>query len=163
VTTFRDKILSPLDAIRGIGGRLGLRRFTVTVRQRAWTGGIPGQGTSSDTTTVLQNIDATGTAQPVIVRQVSRSEAIASGGLYTERDVRVGPMTPTYAATFFQPSGGGYTDGQVNPGPVSGATQLQYLVAGPGWPSPHGLAELIGLEATDLHTYAILRSTGRQA
>lgn len=161
--TFRDQILSPLDAIRGIGGRLGLRRFTVTVRTRVWTGAIPGDGTSTDTDVVLTNQDATGTMQPVMVRQLKRSEVITSGGLYADRDIRVGPMTPDYAAQFFQQSTGGYADGDLDPVPTASATQLFYMVSGPGWPQPQGLAEKVGMESTDLHLYLILRSTGRQA
>jgi hypothetical protein len=162
VTTFRDQILAPLDLIRGVGDLLGLRLYTVTVRKRVWSGTIPGDGTPTDTDVVLKNARPNGVSAPVMLRQLSRKEVIASGGLYVDRDVRVGPMTPAYAATSLQ-AAGGYHDADVDPATSGSPTELFYIVSGPGWPSPAGYAEKVGEEATALHFYLILRSTGRQA
>jgi hypothetical protein len=101
-------ILPALDAIRSIGGILGLRPFTVTVRRRVWTGFTPGApgSTKTDTDTVLVNQAPDGTLQPVLVRQVTRKEIFASGGQLTSRDWKVGPMTPVYAASLGLLAGG---------------------------------------------------------
>ncbi len=168
---FVPTILSPLDRVRAIGGILGLRVFQVTVRKRVWTfsgprrvPGAPGS-TKTDFDTVLTNESVDGTLQPVRVRQLKRSEVVSSGGRYAATDLRVGPMTPTYAATLLSTSGG-QDDGAMNPAPSNSATEIIWIVATNdggthGVPAGGAICELKGEEATSLHYYAILRSTGR--
>jgi|SRR6185312_12602121 len=165
--SFQSGILRPLDTIRAIGGTLGLRVFTVTVRQRVWTG-LPGEpgSTKTDTDTVLTNQAADGTKVNVLVRQVSRREAIASGGRFTDRDLKVGPITPPYPAAF-QLASGGFDDGTVDPQPTNSAIEMLWIVASTngtfGFPPSGALCEKVGEEATALHTYVFLRATGRLA
>ena len=163
---FVPAIKPALDAVRSIGGLLGLRVFAVTVRKRVWSGGRPGVGTKTDTDTVLTNQAANGTLQPVRVRQVSRSEAIASGGQYVARDLRVGPMTPSFLASLFLPAAG-FDDSSMNPQPTASATEMIWIVStndgGTHGLPPSGIVcELRGKESTSLHGYVILRATGRE-
>ena len=155
--TLATALLPALDTIRSIRGQLGLNPFTVTVLMRQWSGERPGVGSSLDTTTVLQNA-----GQPVMVKQLSARDIVASGGLYRDRDMRVGPMTPSYAATFVQPAGG-YTDATLDPPVVQGigGTEIFWLVSGPGMPAGGVYCEKVGEEATALHFSVILRATGR--
>jgi hypothetical protein len=159
-------ILPALDAIRGIGGILGLRSFKVVVRKRVWQYGRPGApgAVKTDTDVVLTNQDANGVLQPVRVRQLTRSEVFSSGGQYASRDLRVGPMTPTFLANAFS-AAAGFDDTALNPVPSGSPVELIWIVSSPtgthGIPPSGIICELKGEEATSLHYYGILRSTGR--
>lgn len=163
-----SNLLAPLDAIRAIGGIFGLRVFTVVVRRRTWTGVKPGVGQHTDVDTALTNQGADGNLYPVRVRQLTRQEVFASGGQYAARDLKVGPITPTFLAEILLPAAG-FDDTEMDPmptgGPQGGATQLIWIVASPqgthGIPPGGIICEKKGEEATSLHTYVILRSTGR--
>lgn len=161
---FVPDVLSALDVTRSVGGLLGLRVFTVTVRRRVWSGGRPGLGTQVNTDVVLTNQMADGTTYPVRVKQVSRAEAIASGGQYTNRDLTVGPLTPVFAATAFAEAGG-FDDNSIDPAPTGQSVEMIWIVATTsgthGIPSTGIICEKRGEEATSLHYYAVLRSTGR--
>jgi hypothetical protein len=121
-------------------------------------------GAPVDTDVVLTNQMPDGTKYPVRVEQVSRSEALASGGQYTSRDLKVGPMTPVFAATAFGP-GGGFDDNSIDPAPTGQSVEIIWILAAPsgtfGIPARGVIAEKRGEEATALHYTAVLRSTGR--
>lgn len=164
---FSPTILPALDAIRGIGGLLGLRVFQVKVRKRVWTGGRPGApGTSKvDTDTVLVNQAADGSLQNVRVRQLTRREVIASGGQYAARDLKVGPITPSFLAGILP--AGGFNDGTIDPAPTASATEMIWILSSvpdgtAGIPAGGIICDKRGEEATALHYYVILRATGRQ-
>lgn len=161
---FSPTILPALDAIRGIGGLLGLRVFKVVVRKRVWPGSRPGVGGSAtDTDTVLTDQAADGSLQNVRVRQVSRREAVASGGKYTDRDLKVGPLTPPFAAGIL--AAAGFDDNTVDPTPTTSATEILWIVSAPGGtygiPSTGIICEKIGEDFTALHLNVYLRATGR--
>jgi hypothetical protein len=164
VGAFVPQVLQALDITRSVGGILGLRVFSVKVRRRVWTGARPGLGTKTDTDVVLTNQLADGTLFPVRVRQVSRQEAIASGGAYTNRDLRVGPMTPVFAATAFG-AAGGFDDTSIDPAPTGQSVEMIWIVSTPngtfGIPDAGAVFDKLGEEATSLHYYAVLRQTGR--
>lgn len=166
--SFASELLSDLDEIRTEGGELGLRPFLVTIRRRVWTGIRPGLGAKDYVDTILANYTPYGSSQPVMVRQLTRAEVFASGGAYASRDLKVGPMTPAYAASILNVAGG-VDDSILNPavtsGPQGGATQLIWIVSSPsgtyGIPAGGVVCELKGEEATAFHYYCVLRSTGR--
>ena len=172
---FVPTIKPPLDAVRAIGGLLGLRVFAVTVRKRVWTGTpanlrppAPGAAgmTATDTDVVLTNQAADGSLQPVMVRQVSRREAIASGGQYTARDLRVGPMTPAYAANL-QLGAAGQDDSALNPAPTASPTEIIWILktndgGTHGLPAAGVICEKVGEESTAIHYIIFLRATGCQ-
>lgn len=113
----RDNILVPLDAARSIIAGLGLRRYTVTVRRRAWSGGQPGAGTATNTDLVLSPTPR--------VRTLAPREVAASGGTYEEGDYRVDKITPA----FLGPPPGGYTPAQLHPEPGA-AEDVVVVLAG---------------------------------
>ncbi len=160
--TLRDAILPALDQIRSIGGILGFRRFTVTVRVRSWSGERPGVGVVFEKNVVLTNqgIGSTPTV-PVRVRQLSAKDIIASGGLYRDRDMKVGPMTPTYAASLGLRAGG-YDDSTLDVPTTYSPNEIFWNVTGDGMPFGGVWCDKIGEEATALHYFVILRATGRQ-
>ena len=219
---FRDSIPAPLDRVRAIGARLGLRVYTVRIRTRVWTGPRQGMGTNTDLDTpalvtrlsVTDGAMTTGLASltcspsapfvssdvgktilvpgagpggvnlittiasygsssfvtlastatttvasaavsfgyPCLVRQLKRSEVFASGGLYSDQDLKVGPLTPAYV----NPVTGGYTDVAIEPA-AAPASEVFWLVSGPQVPATGGVFVQIGEEATALHYYVILR------
>lgn len=91
--TVRDALLPALDVVRGVGGTMGLRPYSVTIRVRTWSGPIIGNGTKTDVDSALTVSNGT---QPPMVRQLSGRDVIASGGVFTDQDYEVGPLTPPY-------------------------------------------------------------------
>jgi hypothetical protein len=161
-----DAISPSLDIVRSLGGQLGLRPFRVTVQRRVWTGARPALfgSTYTDQDVVLTNRDQYGNPQPVLVRQVSRREAIASAGFYTNRDLKVGPVTPSYAASVFGPASG-FSDAAIDPAPDGQSVQIIWVVSATGGtfglPPNGAVFEKIGEDASALHYYAYIRQTGR--
>lgn len=125
--TFRDSFLPAVDVFRGIPGIFGLRLFTVSVVSRTWTGTRPGLGTSVDATTGIK-VDL-GVYQAKVTL-VSANDAVASGGLYTNQDIRIGPITPPYTGSSADGSAITVFD------PVVGAspTEIFFNIKGPGYP-----------------------------
>jgi hypothetical protein len=162
MATLASTILPALDAIRGIGGILGLRPFTITLRVRTWSGGSPGKGFKTDTDVRLMNNTATGGTTSVKARFVTTQEIIASGGLYRDRDVKVGPLTPQFAAAYGLPQGG-YGDATLDPvpTPLAQPTEIFWNVIGPGMAPGGSWCSRIKEEASALHYYLVLRADGK--
>jgi hypothetical protein len=159
-----NELLSDLDEIRGIRGELGLNPYTVAVTIRVWSGCTrPGGqgGTHADTTTTLTNgsVDGFGGPYPIMVRQLSRREAIASGGMYTNRTLKVGPLTPQFFATISAPAGG-VTDATLDPTPTTAPTEVFWNVQGPSTPAGGAWFKKVGEEATAIHYYLFLDQGG---
>jgi hypothetical protein len=122
--SLRTSLLSAVDAIRGsVPGALDLRQFAVTVRVRTWTGTRVGLGTKTDVDTTLM----VGGYNPNVER-ISAKDVVASGGLYTAGDYRIGPLTPAYAT-------GGTAVGAINPPTATAPQEVLYHLVGPGLPS----------------------------
>lgn len=164
--TFGEDILPGLDALRAIGGALAVRPFTVKVRRRVWSSVRPGMPGASkvDTDVTLTNLGADGVAYPVRVRQVSRSEALSSGGLYTNRDLKVGPVSPVFAASAFGLAGG-FDDHAIDPTPTGQAVEMIWIVQASrgtfGIPASGAVFDKIGEESTWGHFHVYLRQAGR--
>ena len=153
MSTFREDFLPDLDDLRAIPDDYGLRQFHVTVRVRRWSGERAGVGTKTDTDTVL----TVGHGQsPVKVVQLTQKEIIASGGVYTDRDLKVGPFTPAYP-------GGGVPLGTIDPAVPSQAQEIIWIATGPGLPSAGSACDKINTFAdANLGQYVVLRATGRK-
>ena len=161
--TLASSILPALDALRGIGGILGLRVFSVTLVVRRWSGGAVGKGNKVDTPTVLTNVTATsaGTLENIKVRFLSTKEISASGGLYRDRDIRIGRMTPAFAASFGLIAGG-YGDVTLDPQPMTYQPQeIFWNVAGPGMAQGGSWCSRIAEEVSALHYAIVVRADGK--
>jgi hypothetical protein len=154
-------ILPALDMVRAVGGVIGLRPFTTKVLVRTWTGARVGQGTKNDVTTTLYNQFIDGSHQPLLVKQLTDKEIIASGGLYRDRDLRVGPITPSYAASLGLLAGG-FGDSTIGPQPTTSPTEIFWNVSGPGMAPGGAWCDKIGETVTALHYEVVLRADGRQ-
>ena len=145
----RDALLPAIDAARGIPGTLGLRLFTVAIVSRTWTGTRAGMGVSTDTTTGIK-VDL-GIYQTKITL-ISANDAIASGGAYTNQDIRVGPITPPFA--------GSTADGDAitvfDPTPGASPTEIFFNIKGPGYPAAGAWFAKISQDVTKSFRYSFV-------
>jgi hypothetical protein len=126
--TLADELLPDLDTILGIPDELGLCPFTVTVYVSTWSGSAPGLGTRTTTSTVLTNAQGT---RRVVAQRMKASDVVASGGVYTADDWKIGP--------FAQPApGSGVSFAQVNPPTSGNVAEVFYRIDGPAFPSTGG-------------------------
>jgi len=152
-SNLRDSLLPALDVIRGIPGQLGMRLYTVTVVQRTWSGVRAGIGNSTDLTSGVK-IDL-GIYQTKVT-QLTQKDVIASGGFYSDQDLKVGPITPPYqgsaadndAITIFDPL------------PSSLPVEIFFNIVGPGMPSGGAWCRKIAQDVTkNLHYTFTVRRT----
>lgn len=147
--SFRDDILDVIEDRRSLPGELDIRQFRVFVVVRLWTGDRPGVGDSDDTETELLV-----SGYPPKVKPVTSKDAIASGGLYTAADLRVGPMTPPN-------TNGGIAPGVHNPVTDPNPQEILFRVEGPGLPDGGAWFKRVGDETYgNFSHYLVLRQTG---
>lgn len=137
MTKLRDSLLPVFDLVaRGIPNILGLRQYDVALRIVSWTGARPGLGTKTVTDyPVTVNQNQPGNNRPKVTL-VSTREVIASGGLYTDGDYRIGPLTPQYTTI------DGYTYGTL-PDDIeqlvrTNPQEIYFNMMGPGMSDPIG-------------------------
>jgi hypothetical protein len=145
-----ERFLRALDRIRGLPGRIklrdnGLRLYTVTIRVRTWSGTRPGvdASTSTDADTVFW-VDA-GTHKTRVV-QVTQRDIVASGGVYTDQDVKVGPITPLYTT-------GGYDITAFDPNETTAPAEVLFRIDGPGMGSSGAWFRKVGQDVTKPFSY----------
>ena len=149
-----DDFLRAIDEIRGIPDELGVESYSATVRVISWTGARVGLGTRTVTDTPIR----VGAGQSKAhVARVTSKDVIASGGLYTAQDMRIGPLTPGYA-------GGGVAAATLDPSTSARPTEVYFVLAGPGIPAGGVLYARVGAEMDSSTQYfVVVRSTGRPA
>jgi hypothetical protein len=114
----RSDVLPDLDEARALIDELGLRRYSVTIRRRQWSGGKPGLGTATNTDLVLS-------PRPR-VREISVREVAGSGGTFESGDFRIDKITPRYTA----PTTGGYTPAMLVISPANAAQDVVIVLVG---------------------------------
>ncbi len=129
-----------MDAVRRVlgPGVLDIRPTRIDIVTRTWAG--PRRGANPG-----QYTDAV-TSLPTYTkaRHVTQREIAQSGGRYEEGDVIVGPITPAYAATQFQPAGG-FTEQQLAPRASQGVEIIYRLTLQAGASGIAGEYELVEL------------------
>lgn len=152
--TVRDAYLPILDVYRGaLDDVWGLRRFDVTVRVSTWApGSLPGsQGATK--APVDTPLTVYGGARPK-VELVSQATIIASGGLYQDQDLRIGPLTPAYGIA------SGVDPAVFDPSAASNV-EILFLLVGPGLPAGGAWFKKVGQEVTGNFRYSlVVRATG---
>jgi hypothetical protein len=122
--TIRDTYLSVLDGHRGrLTSVWDLRRYVVEQVSQTWTGDLPGEGTT--TGPVYTPITVGDGGRPKVA-QLSQQDVIASGGLYQDQDLRIGPLTPPIAG------GGGTEITALDPASAGPAATVMFRITGPG-------------------------------
>lgn len=151
-----------LDAVRAIGGTQAflVHTWTATIRVRTWTGERPGIGTFTDVDTQLFNASVTGELAPVRVKQLTTKDIISSGDLYRDRDMRIGPITPDFAASYLP--AGGYTDSTIETDVTTSAVEVFWNISGRGMPTGGEWCSKVSEDVSELHYYVVVRATGKQ-
>lgn len=145
--TIRDTYLGVLDGYRGrLNTTWDLRRYTVDHVQQSWTGALPGEGTT--TGPVYTPITVAGGARPK-VEQLSQRDIVASGGLYQDQDLRIGPLTPPIEG------GGGTEIATFDPAPTGANTTVMFRITGPGCEAG-ALYRKIGQDVAGNFRYSII-------
>jgi hypothetical protein len=128
--TLRDSLLPAVDIIRGIPAILGLRLHIVQIRVRTWDRARQGQGGLTDLTSSIRVDLAVANTK---VRNLNQKEVIASGGLYTDQHLIVGPITPPYIGSTVDNDQISIFDPPVAQNPI----EVYFNIQGPGY-SPTG-------------------------
>lgn len=157
MTTLRDSLLPVIDVIRGIlDAPLGMRQCQVSVVTNTWTGGAYPGAPGSTKTQVVTPLKVDGQSPGVTL--VSQKDIIASGGLYQEMDLRVGPLTPKFTGGGIDPTTLDNQSGGQN-------TEIFFLVSGPGIGSGSGYYKKVGqtLIPGNFRYEIVIRKTAQQA
>ena len=148
--SFRDDILEAIEDVRSVPGELDIRQFRVFVVVRSWTGGRPGVGTEQ----TVSETEILVSGYPPKVKPLTTKDVVASGGLYTASDLKVGPITPSNAA-------GGTDPSVFNPDVGSFPTDVTFRVEGPGLPTAGIRCVRINDDTYgNFSHYLVLRQTG---
>jgi hypothetical protein len=125
--TLRQALLPVIDRLRGLPDSLGLRLYAVQIVVRTWSGSRAGLGGNTDTATGLK-VDLG--VHNIKVVQVTQQDVIASGGLYSNQDLKVGPITPPFPGSAKDDDAIAIWD----PVPVLGApgAEVFFFITGPG-------------------------------
>lgn len=148
--SFVNGLKRSLESARGIAGKLGLHPYTVTLQAQQWDGGRPGLGTKTTTETRLLVF-----GQDPKVKQITEKDAVLSGGLYSNQDLKIGPLTPPFIV-------GGVRYDLLDPAQNPG-TEFFFRLTGPGLPDSGAWYERLSDEKdSSLHIYVIVRKTAVQ-
>lgn len=135
--SIRTGALKLLDTYRGLlHSAFDLRRYDVAIVLRRWPlGALPGAHGVSPTETVTP-ITVGSSNRPKVV-QLTQAEIVASGGLYQDQDVKIGPLTPQY-------NGGGSAISSFEPPATGGIAEVFIKLVGPGTADGGDLYKKIG-------------------
>jgi hypothetical protein len=151
----REDCLSILDYHRGAMDTVyGLRQYSVTVRVSTWSPGLLPGSQGATKAPVDTPLLCYGNGRPK-VEQVSQSTIIASGGLYQDQDLRIGPLTPAYSIA------SGIAPAVFDPAATSNVEVL-FKIVGPGLPAAGAWYKKVGQEVTgnNFRYSIIVRATG---
>jgi hypothetical protein len=105
--SFISQILARYDALaNGIPNLFGIRPFKVYLKVTSWSGQTAGQGARVDTIyPILVNSEVDGYNNPYC-KQLSQKDVVASGGLFSDMMLQVGPLVPSYTDPITGQTGG---------------------------------------------------------
>lgn len=94
--TLRDDLIPVVDDARSILADLGMRRHTVVLRRRTWSGGVVGSGSTTD-------LDLELTPAPKVIDLGTRI-SLSLPSLYEFGDKRVEKISATYSSSTLNPT-----------------------------------------------------------
>lgn len=161
MSTVRERLLSPLQRLRGIADtRMGLRRYRVFIRRETTSDGRGGRGAT------ITRVD-TELAEKPRVRSASQQDVVSSGGRIQINDYILDRVTPRNDADTL-----GLAPGTLGAGPGAVDEIVLVVLDGPGMPAyvegppPSGGGEftvVISNEAANFSfSYVIRPRTGRR-
>ena len=155
--TPREAWLPVLDTMRGALNTVwDLRRYDVVVRVTTSTGGILPGAQGSTRTPVDTPLVVAGGARPK-VEQLSQRDILASGGLYQDQDLRIGPLTPVAAG---YPSG--IDPATFDPAFAGSNVEVRFKITGPGVPAGAWFKKVGQDISRNFRFTLIVRKTGEQ-
>lgn len=125
--TLRNALLPVADQLRQLPPTFELRRFSVTIRRRIWSGSQPGDGTATDNDLVLtpapmvRDAFPTGKLSPEELEYTIANNNIVTGQLY-----KISRITPRY--TNVDGSTGGYLAEQLRLWPNRDSRHVENLI-----------------------------------
>lgn len=137
--TLRDSLVTLADGVRALllPSRMDQAPHLLTIRTRAWSGGVRGLGTPTDTDLVMP--------QKLPIRLVSVHEVSDSGGMLEMGDISVRHITPSNGAV-------GFTPDQLKPPITTDGTERIYVITG-----PHaGEYEIVELQTWRNYSYGLI-------
>lgn len=135
--TLRDNCLPIFESARVLLADAGLRRFDVVMRVVTWSGQTSGEGTKTTMDTPLRI-----QGKRPGVRTVSQKDVVASGGLYEDGDMRIGPFTPAFTGAIGPIASGGLEPAAFNPAKDSTTREIYYKLTGPGMEAGHWFVKI---------------------
>lgn len=152
MTCLSEQLKAALDAVRAIPDQLGLRPYTVSIRVRTWSGERAGLGTKTDADGYI----VVGDGYRPSVREISSQDIIASGGLYTQEDLKI-TVTPAYVGAC---GIGGHLVSDFEPDVNANPTEIFFNIKGPGHPANGSWYKKISQNVDSVLTYTfIIRKT----
>lgn len=97
MATLRDAFLPVVDALRGLPGQFGVRRYAVTLRRRIWSGTYAGDGTPTNQDLVIaplprvRNQFSSANLSPQSLQYI-----LANGSVIDDRLYQITGITPQY-------------------------------------------------------------------
>jgi hypothetical protein len=126
VTTLRDDLLPVADELRQLPVDFGLRRYTVTIRRRIWSGTYPGDGTATNQDIALsplprvRNSFSSASLSPAALQYI-----LANGNVIDDRYYKIDRITPAYNDGTVS---GGYTAQQLRLRPSPDSKSIEEIV-----------------------------------
>lgn len=119
-----DAFLSAIDKIRALQGpaAFNIVPSQLTITQRQWSGRTMNVGAL--TTTTLAALP-----QYYLIRELSPYEVASSGGRFEQGDLKMGPITPPFAAGPWGPAGG-FGAAQLFPSVPNDSGEIVYTLTG---------------------------------
>lgn len=125
--TLRDALLPVFSELRQLPVDFGLRRYSVTIRRRVWSGAYPGDGTPTNQDIVIAPLPRVRNSfSSASLSQSAMQYILANGNVIDDRYYRIDKITPA----FVEDSGntGGYSPQQLRTRPSPSSTAVEEIV-----------------------------------
>lgn len=129
--TLRDALLPVFSELRQLPVDFGLRRYSVTIRRRVWSGTYPGDGTPTNQDIVVTPLPRVRNSfSSASLSQSAMQYILANGNVIDDRYYRIDKITPSFVDSAGNP--GGYSPQQLRmrPSPDSGAIEDIVVLVG---------------------------------
>lgn len=157
----RDLLMPVANMVRELPTDLGLRLYTVTVRVTTYSPGLFNVAGSGTPTVTEMPIFLDGYGTLPYVRSVSKSDIVASGGLYQDGDYKIDFITPLYNSVY---GAGGVAINIFDPAQNPQGTEVVFILQGTEFPASGALFKKIEtITDKPFHFNFVLRKIGVNA
>lgn len=156
--TIQTSCLPLFEAARVLLADAGLRRYDVVMRVVVWSGQSAGEGTKTTTDTPLRI-----QGKRPGVRRMKSEDVVASGGLYSDVDMRIGPFTPSFTGAGGPYASGGLEPVAFDPAKDASTRTIHYKITGPGMEAGAWFKKIAQETDSAFSYYFTVRKTGEGA